>query len=176
MGISWNPPSYSQTQKLPFIPLESEIDSLIAGVGTKASTLLQLLKETGMRIGETSGLRWVDIDEKRNTITINSPEKNSNSRAVKVTSNLISMIKSLPMRSERVFGLNTIRYIKRNFLHQTETTGFKASKPSPTQHQFPYTTPLEGNNGIQPNQRHSACKTVARSQEYQQHPNLHSAG
>jgi len=39
-------------RKIPFIPTETEIDHLIAGCGRKTATLLQLLKETGIRIGE----------------------------------------------------------------------------------------------------------------------------
>ena len=45
-GIKWNPPRYEKTKKLPFIPLEKEIDDLIAYCGRKTSTILQLLKET----------------------------------------------------------------------------------------------------------------------------------
>jgi len=50
--IDWVRPKYRGTNKIPYIPLESEIDSLIAYCGKKISTILQLLKETGMRIGE----------------------------------------------------------------------------------------------------------------------------
>jgi len=52
LGKSWNPPRYRRVRKLPFIPLEKEIDDLIAGCGPKTATFLQLLKETGMRAGE----------------------------------------------------------------------------------------------------------------------------
>jgi len=47
LGGTWNPPRYKRIPKLPFIPLESEIDQLIACFGSKMATLLQLLKETG---------------------------------------------------------------------------------------------------------------------------------
>ena len=48
--IPWNPPIYKPKRQLPFNPLESEIDSLIARAGKKVATSLQLVKETGMRI------------------------------------------------------------------------------------------------------------------------------
>ena len=55
-GIRWNPPKYEVNRKLPFIPLERETDELVACCGKKMSAILQLLKETGMRIGEALGL------------------------------------------------------------------------------------------------------------------------
>ena len=51
-GIPFEPPHYRHMDKLPFIPLESEIDALISGSGRKTASLLLLLKETGMRVGE----------------------------------------------------------------------------------------------------------------------------
>ncbi|MCJ7630943.1 hypothetical protein MUP77_00885, partial [Candidatus Bathyarchaeota archaeon] len=50
-GISWTPVRVKHTQKQPFIPLESEIDALIAGCGKRTSTFLQTLKDTGARAG-----------------------------------------------------------------------------------------------------------------------------
>jgi len=41
---------------IPFIPLESEIDQPIASCRKHTATLLQLLKETGVRIGEAAKL------------------------------------------------------------------------------------------------------------------------
>lgn len=51
-GIEWNPPHYQHAKSLPFIPLETEIDALISGSSKKLAACLQLLKETGMRVGE----------------------------------------------------------------------------------------------------------------------------
>lgn len=70
---------------MPFIPLESEIDALIAGCGRKTSTVLQLLKETGMRIGEATPLTWIDVDLERKTITVNEPEKAGTPRRIKIS-------------------------------------------------------------------------------------------
>ena len=46
-GIRWEPPNYRRVENLPFVPTETEINQLIAGVGPKLATFLQLLKETG---------------------------------------------------------------------------------------------------------------------------------
>jgi integrase len=103
-GLSWEPPKIVETRKLPFIPLESELDALIAGCGSKTSTLLQLLKETGLRCGEALRLRWSDIDFERRVIILNRPEKNSNPRIFKVSDRLMGMLKALPKKDERVFS------------------------------------------------------------------------
>ena len=63
-GGKWDPPRYRRVEKLPFIPTEREIDDFIAGCShtKRLATYLQLLKETGMRSGEASKLKWTDID------------------------------------------------------------------------------------------------------------------
>jgi integrase len=73
----WNPPRYTSNAKLPFIPTEEEIDALIAGSAKTVSTALQTLKETAMRIGELTCLKWIDIDAPHKAINI-TPEKGSN--------------------------------------------------------------------------------------------------
>jgi integrase len=73
----WNPPRYTSNAKLPFIPTEEEIDALISGSAKTISTALQTLKETAMRIGELTCLKWIDIDAPHKTINI-TPEKGSN--------------------------------------------------------------------------------------------------
>jgi len=72
--ITFNKPYYRRIDRLPFIPLESEIDQLISGDGKKTATFLQLLKETGMRPGEAWDLKWTDIDTENITVNI-LPEK-----------------------------------------------------------------------------------------------------
>jgi len=97
--IPWNPPKYKPKRRLPFIPLENEIDNLIAAAAKKLATSLQLVKETGMRIGEACKLRWIDVDLQRHTITVNDPEKGSNPRMFKISSKLAAMINTLPRKT-----------------------------------------------------------------------------
>jgi hypothetical protein len=50
--IPWEPVKVNYEPKEAFSPLESEIDSLIAGCGRRTATLLQALKDTAARAGE----------------------------------------------------------------------------------------------------------------------------
>jgi len=106
LGLNWTPPKYKVHRRFPFIPQESEVDTLIAGAGKQTAALLQLLKETAMRVGEAARLQWTDIDLERCTIAVNNPEKNSNPRIFKVSSKLVAMLKRLPEKGERVFSTN----------------------------------------------------------------------
>jgi integrase/predicted RNA-binding Zn-ribbon protein involved in translation (DUF1610 family) len=103
LGFNWEKPTYKTQRKLPYIPTEQDIDALISASPKKTSTILQLLKETGARIGEACKLEWIDLNEKAMILTINSPEKNSNARMCKVSSKLVAMLNALPRKSERIF-------------------------------------------------------------------------
>jgi integrase len=99
----WEKPKCHITRKFPFIPIELEIDALIAGSGKKNAAFGQLQKETAMRPGEAKILQWINIDSERNTITLNEPEKGSNARMWKVKQRVIDMLNALPKTSEQVF-------------------------------------------------------------------------
>lgn len=114
-GIVWSAPRYKQIDKLPFIPTEAEIDQLIAACQLKTAVLLQMLKETAMRIGEAWQLKWTDIDFERNVIRLNLPEKGSKARIFNVSSKLTGMLNRLPKKSEKIFGYLKLEYKKANF-------------------------------------------------------------
>jgi integrase len=129
-GINWiNPPNYKPQRKLPFIPLEKEIDALIASCGQKTATILQSLKETGARIGEVLALKWTDVDLERCTISINNPEKNSNPRIFKVSNKLISMVNALPKISVKVFNGIPPQWAAANFRQQRKRAAKKLQNP-----------------------------------------------
>jgi len=94
-NIPWTPIKVRYEPKQPFIPLESEIDQLIARCGKRTATFLQVLKDTGARSGEAAKLQWTDVNSCNNTISINNPEKGSRSRTVKVSAKTISMINAI---------------------------------------------------------------------------------
>jgi integrase len=94
-NIPWTPIKVRYEPKQPFIPLESEIDQLIAGCGKRTATFLQVLKDTGARAGEVTKLQWTDVNSQNNTISINDPEKGSKSRTVKVSAKTIAMINAM---------------------------------------------------------------------------------
>jgi integrase len=128
-GESWEPPKCRVTRKLPFIPTEQEIDSLIAASGKKTATLLQLLKETAMRGGETDKLKWINIDTENRTVTLNTPEKNSLPRIFKVSNKLLGMLNSLPKRTEYVFGSRTERSRRATFYRTRQQAAKKLQNP-----------------------------------------------
>ncbi len=126
--MTWKPPKYHVTRKLPFIPTEKEINMLISSSGKKTATFLQLLKETAMRAGEANRLKWTNIDFERRTITLNDPEKNSQPRIFKVNSELIAMLKALPKINLQVFA-NSLAARKSAFLHARRTAARKLQNP-----------------------------------------------
>jgi integrase/recombinase XerD len=128
-GIQWVRPRYRATNKLPFVPLESEIDALIAYCGKKTSTLLQLLKETGMRIGEALKLKWTDINFEGRAILLNNPEKHSNARSFKISEKLYSMLLRLKKDNELVFGRGSEHSVICNFNHQRRKAEVDLANP-----------------------------------------------
>jgi integrase len=58
--IPFAKPHYRRIEVMPLLPLETEIDQLISGLGKKSATFVMLLKETGMRLGECYDLKWID--------------------------------------------------------------------------------------------------------------------
>ena len=127
-GMTWKPPKWNVTRKLPFIPTEKEIDQLISASGKKTSSFLQLLKETAMRAGEANRLKWSNVDFERKTITLNDPEKNSQPRIFKVSSELIAMLKALPKINMKVFS-NSLAARKSSFLHARKNATRKLQNP-----------------------------------------------
>ncbi|MCS7114261.1 MAG: tyrosine-type recombinase/integrase [Candidatus Bathyarchaeota archaeon] len=127
-SLSWQPPRCRRIKKLPFIPLEAEIDQLIAACSRKISAFLQLLKETGIRSGEAWQLKWADLDLANNTLRV-TPEKGSEPRIFKISTKLAAMLNSLPKNSEKIFGSSSIRSIRRCFQRQRERIAKKLENP-----------------------------------------------
>ena len=100
--LTFDKPNYRRIEKLPFVPLEAEVDQLISGAGKKTATYLQLIKETGARAGEAWNLKWIDLDPEQRTVNI-CPEKNSNPRQLRISLRLVSMLNALPKRYKLVF-------------------------------------------------------------------------
>lgn len=127
-NIPFKPPKYRQEEKIPFIPTEKELDALIAGSGKKTSSLLQLLKETGMRIGEAKNLTWTEIDLENLQITLNHPEKNGKPRVFKISPKLSAMLNALSKDKEGPFrSCQTNLY--RNFESQRKQLANKLQNP-----------------------------------------------
>ena len=106
-GMIWSRPKFKRVDVRIFLPLESELDQLIANTREKMSVFLQLLKETGADSGEAWKLGWIDVDVGRKTVAI-SPTKNHNSRTFPISSNLLARLLKLPKKNERVFAAQNL--------------------------------------------------------------------
>jgi len=141
MGIPFDKPRYRKVEKLPFVPMESEVEQLISGMGQKTGTFLQLLRETGTRCGEAWNLKWVDFDSERNTVNI-APEKNSKPRQLRVSGRLAAMLNRLPRKSVYLFReasqdpISSLHSARRNFERQRRQLAVKLQNPRLTQIHF----------------------------------------
>ncbi|UCH37439.1 MAG: site-specific integrase, partial [Candidatus Bathyarchaeota archaeon] len=127
LGIYWEPPKYKPIKKIPFIPTEAEIDQFIGACGKKLATFMQLLKETGMRCGEASLLKWTDLDYERRLVRI-TPEKNSNPRILKISTKLLGMLNNLPKTTDRIFS-GSLRSMKSNIQLSRKGIARKLNNP-----------------------------------------------
>ena len=102
LKIPYEMPQYKIKRELPFIPTEEELDLLIASGNVTTNARLQLLKETGARIGELDLLEWTHIDTQRKTIYITGL-KGSNSRILPLSEKAISLLNHIKRNSNHVF-------------------------------------------------------------------------
>jgi integrase/predicted RNA-binding Zn-ribbon protein involved in translation (DUF1610 family) len=126
-GLTWEPPIYKPNYEMPFIPTEAEIDQLIAACGKKLSALLQLIKETGVRIGEACRIRWIDLDLEQKTLRVQA-EKNSKPRIFRISDKLISMLNMLPKKNERIFP-NIPQSLENRFRTARKRIALKLNNP-----------------------------------------------
>ena len=127
---------YHVIQQLPFIPLEQEIDALIAGCTLKLSSFLFLLKETGMRPIEAWSLKWTDIDTVQKTVNIRTA-KHGVPRILPVSEKIINLIFGLRNNSMYIFavGEDVTRFPKelshftRNYLDRRREISNKLNNP-----------------------------------------------
>ena len=127
-GIRWNPPNYRRVKSIPFVPTETEINQLIAGVGAKLATFLQLVKETGVRFSEAVYLEWTDVNLESQTVNI-TPKKGSNPRMLRISSELINMLNRLPKKSNRIFGEISPTTLRTNLWNSRKRVAHKLSNP-----------------------------------------------
>jgi integrase len=96
---------YHVVQQLPFVPLEQEIDALIAGCSQRLSCYLSLLKETGMRPIEAWSLDWTDIDTVQKTVKIRTA-KHGVARILPISERMVNLIFAQKKRSKYVFAVS----------------------------------------------------------------------
>jgi len=128
-NLHFEPPRYKARPPLPFIPLESELDALIAGSNKRLSACLQLLKEIPIRIGEALSLKWTEIDSERRIIYVNTTEKDGKPRVFKISEKLLGMINSLPKKNGKIFGPTGYQYISSQFATTRKRIAGKLQNP-----------------------------------------------
>jgi len=129
IGLKWDRPIYKPPSKLPFIPLEREIDDLIACCNQYIAAFLRIAKETGARAGEIYSLKWVDIDFERQTIRITA-EKGGNPRIFRMSNTLTAMLDKLPRENDYVFHhYGSLNHLRRSFDRYRKRAAFKLGNP-----------------------------------------------
>jgi integrase len=134
LGVEFRKPLSRRVEKLPFIPLESEIDSLVGGVGPKVSAFMRLVKETGARAGEIWALKWEDLDLNSRTVDI-TPEKSSRPRRPQISSSTLASVLQLPRQGKYVFHSDeanpelSYQYFFRNFYKSRRRIAEKLQNP-----------------------------------------------
>jgi len=123
-----DPPITRPVEKLPFIPTEQELNSLISAVGGKLAAFLLLLKETGMRAGEAWALKLTDIDFEKGTVRV-TPEKGSNPRIFKLSSTPLAMLNRMEKKSEWLFKPWSLKNMRRTFSRVRNNLAFKLRNP-----------------------------------------------
>ena len=128
VGGTWTPPICRQVDKLPFIPTEAELDSLISYCTRKISCFLLILKETGMRCGEAWQLKWTDIDSEGQSMRV-TPEKGSNPRQFKASTKLLTMLDRLPKTNIQIFGAWKLKNMRRTYERERNRLADKFCNP-----------------------------------------------
>ncbi|MEM2518515.1 MAG: site-specific integrase, partial [Candidatus Bathyarchaeia archaeon] len=129
MGLKWDKPIYKPPSSLPFIPLEREIDDLIACCNQHIAAFLRICKETGARAGEIYNLKWTDVDFERQTLRITA-EKGSNPRLFRISNALLSALSQLPKNSEYIFHhYKRLNNLRRSFERYRNRAAFKLGNP-----------------------------------------------
>jgi integrase len=126
-GLTWQAPTYTIESSIPFIPMEKEIDALIASMSKTISAFLQLMKETGARGIEAHKTKWIDLDPERKTIYIRAA-KGCNSRLLPASTKLIDMLNNLPKETEKIFN-GKLKALRKNYMRQRKYQAQKQGNP-----------------------------------------------
>jgi len=134
-GKTWEPPNYKLIPKIPWIPHEKLVDQLIAGCPNKYKPFLQLIKETGMRPGESWKLEWEHFDYISKNVRI-TPEKGGNPRVLPISNNLIAILKMLPKTTKFVFQNGRFRNFSEGFRRHRKRISASLGNPDLAQITF----------------------------------------
>jgi integrase len=145
-GIQFKPPRYPPEEKNPLRAYRKRNWRPHSRLQHQKAALLQLLKETAMRIGGTRNLKRIDIDLQNSRITLNNTEKKGKFRLFKISPKLAAMLNALPKEDKGQFKSCTSN-IYRDYENQRKTIQ-KTPNPTSTANNLSHLSPLEGNDGI----------------------------
>jgi len=128
MGWEWNRPKVNEVKKPIRVPLETDIDQLIAGCHHVKGAFLQLLKETGMRPSVAFDRKWDDIDFRTKQIHI-TPKKRGNPRSLPISEKLLAMLNQLEKNNEYLFKTTTLKTFSDGFRKQRKRVAVKLGNP-----------------------------------------------
>lgn len=103
LGLKWRKPKYQETNELVFIPSEKELQLAINCGSRENRVFTQFTYEVGCRVNEAEAFRWIDINRETRLVDIKK-SKNGNPRQLKISSEVIDMLLSLPKDHETVFS------------------------------------------------------------------------
>jgi len=90
-GLQWSKPKYVQSSKMPKIPLESQIDAIIAQTSPKLATAISMSKDTGLRPTELMNLKLRDIDLVKGAV-YPTTAKGGSPRVLKIQNNTLNRL------------------------------------------------------------------------------------
>jgi len=124
--VPFSKPIYKRIEQNPFLPQEEEAIDLIKGLTPAQAAFCQFLKESAARAGEAFKVKWTEIT---NGIVNIIPEKSSKPRQFKPSPKLLSMIYSLPHRSETIWGKSNFHDFACNFFKQRKQIALVLGNP-----------------------------------------------
>jgi integrase len=154
MKILWEDPVKVDYQpREPFIPTTEEVHALIFVAGKRTATFLQVAVTTGAREGEICRLKWKEINSKDLTISINDPEKRSNTRTIPVPEKTVAMISALSRKyGENIFNpkssaaRNNLVYLRRKLVDVQKNPRFLQVHLHSFRHYYARKKLIETNN------------------------------
>ncbi len=133
-NLTWTKPKYHENAKMPKIPQETKIETIMANSPPKLSTAIAISKDTGLRPVELMRITLRNLDLQNGAIY---PEtaKNGSPRVLKMTNKTLNMLnKYLASRNislnENIFGTWNSGTYGKWFRHYRNKTAEKLQDPS----------------------------------------------